>query len=98
MNEAGEDIKVQADFTVAGTTFSNIGCTDLRLRALGRKLLERSGGAPRRRSQADFERQGKEITYLALGLSRLYKDKHWLIVVGVHSIPELAVEVDYGRL
>ncbi|MFW0859733.1 MAG: hypothetical protein AAGB97_06155 [Dehalococcoidia bacterium] len=61
---------------------------------LGRKLLERSGGAVRQLNPADFERQGKQITYLALGLSRLYWGKHWLIVVGVHSIPELAVEID----
>ncbi len=65
---------------------------------MGRKLLERLGGAPRQLSQADFERRGKEITYLALGLSRLYKNKHWLIVIGVHSIPKLAVEIDYGKL
>ncbi|MBT9149129.1 MAG: hypothetical protein DDT27_00551 [Dehalococcoidia bacterium] len=64
------------------------------MRVLGRKLLERSGGAVRQLSPADFERQGKQITYLALGLSRLYWGKHWLIVVGVHSIPELAVEID----
>jgi len=98
MNRAGTDITVRADFALGGQTFSEIGCTDLHMRALGRRLLERSGGTARRLSRADFERRGKQITYLALGLSRLYRGKHWLIVVGVHSIPELAVEIDYGRL
>jgi len=98
LNVASTDITVRADFVLGGQTFSEIGCTDLRMRALGRKLLERSGGAACQLSRADFERRGKQITYLALGLSRLYRGKHWLIVVGVHSIPELAVEIDYGRL
>jgi len=98
MNKSGTDISVRADFVIGGQTFSDIGCTDLRMRALGRKLLEKSLGAARQLSRADFERQGKQVTYLALGLSRLYRGKHWLIVVGAHSIPELVVDVDYGRL
>jgi len=46
-------------------------------------------------SQADFERQGKHLTYLALGLSRRFRGKHWLIVIGVHTIPELDVLIDW---
>jgi hypothetical protein len=38
------------------------------------------------------------IPNLTLELSRLYRDKHWLTVVGVHTIPEIHVEVDYARL
>lgn len=98
LNKSGTDISVRAEFVLGGQTFSDVGCTDLRLRALGRKLLEKSSGVARQLTQADFARQGKHVTYLALGLSRLYRGKHWLIVVGVHSIPELAVEIDYGRL
>jgi hypothetical protein len=97
-NKAGTDITVRADFVLRSQTFSEIGCTDLRMRALGRKLLERSGGMTQRLTRADFERRGKQLTYLTLGLSRLYQGKHWLIIVGVHSIPELAMEIDYGRL
>lgn len=98
MNRAGTDITVRADFTLGGQEFSEIGCTDLRMRVLGRKLLEISSGMTQRLTRADFERRGKQLTYVALGLSRLYQSKHWLIVVGVHSIPELAIEIDYGRL
>jgi hypothetical protein len=98
MNKSGTDICVRADFTFREQTFSDVGCTDLRMRALGRKLLEKSSGATRQLTQVDFQRQGKQVTYLALGLSRLYRGKHWLIVVGVHSIPELVVEIDYARL
>jgi hypothetical protein len=96
-NQSGTDISVRAAFAVGGHNFSDVGCTDLRLRALGRKLLEKSG-APRALNRADFERHGKRVTYLALGLSRRYRGKHWLIVVGVHTVPELDVPVDYGRL
>ncbi len=98
MNQSGTDISVRAAVTVGGHRFSEIGCTDLRLRALGRNLLEKSSGAPRSLNQVDFERRGKQFTYLALGLSRLYRGKHWLIVVGVHTIPELDVAIDYRRL
>lgn len=68
------------------------------MRALGRSLLEKSFGAPRSLSQADFEQRGKRLTYLALGLSRRFRGMHWLLMIGVHTIPELDVPIDYGRL
>jgi len=98
MSKSSMDISVRADFKLGDQNFSGIGCTDLRMRALGRKLLEKSDGVPQTLNQSSFKKRGKQITYLALGLSRLYRDKHWLIVVGVHSIPEIAIEVDYARL
>jgi hypothetical protein len=42
--------------------------------------------------------RGKHITYLALGLSRRFRGKHWLLVIGVHTIPELDVPINWGRL
>jgi hypothetical protein len=98
MNQSGTDISVRSTFALGSRHFSDISCTDLRIRALGRILLEKSSGATRALSQADFERRGKYLTYLALGLSRRYRGKHWLLVVGVHTIPELDVCIDYGRL
>jgi hypothetical protein len=98
LNKTGEDINVRASFTVAGQEIKDAGCTDLRMRALGRKLLNKSGGANSALTDQDFRRTGKQVTYLAVGLSRLYRGKHWLILVGVHSLPELEVEVDYARL
>jgi hypothetical protein len=98
MNQSGTDISVRTAFDVGGRGFSDISCTDLRMRALGRSLLEKSSGVPCALSQADFERRGKYLTYLALGLSRRFRGKHWLIVIGVHTIPELDVLIDWGRL
>jgi hypothetical protein len=98
MNQLGTDITVRTAFTLGGRHFSDIGCTDLRMRALGQSLLKRSSNAPRLLSQTDFELRGKHLTYLAIGLSRRYRGKHWLIVIGVHTIPELDICIDYGRL
>jgi hypothetical protein len=98
MNQSGTDISVRTVFAVGGRGYSDISCTDLRMRALGRSLLDKSSGIPCSLSQADFERQGKHLTYLALGLSRRFRGKHWLIVIGVHTIPELDVLIDWGRL
>jgi hypothetical protein len=61
-------------------------------------LLEKSATGKASLTDADFQRQGKQMTYLTLGLSRLFQDKHWPILVGVHSLPELAVEIDYSHL
>jgi len=76
----------------------DVGCTDLKMRALGRLLLQKSSGRESVLTDEDFRRRGKRETYLAVGLSRLYNNKHWPIVVGVHSIPELDVEIDYAKL
>ncbi len=97
-NQTGDDVAVRASFTLGATKINDIGCTDLRMRALGRKLLAQSNNAPCTLDQAGFARQGKAATYLAVGLSRLHQGKHWLIVVGVHTLPELAVEIDYAKL
>jgi hypothetical protein len=39
-----------------------------------------------------------EDFYLALGLSRSFKDEYWLLVLGVHTVPDYEVEIDYGNL
>ena len=97
-NQTGDDVTVRASFTLGTTTINDIGCTDLRLRVLGRKLCGQAGAAPYTLDQAGFARHGKEAMYLAVGLSRLHQGKHWLIVVGVHTLPELALEIDYAKL
>jgi hypothetical protein len=98
LNKTGDDIIVRASFIVGGQEVQDAGCTDLRMRALGRKLLEKSKGVSCALRDDNFRRHGKEATYLALGLSRLYRGKHWMILVGVHTLPELEVEIDYARL
>jgi hypothetical protein len=97
-NQTGDDVSVRASFTLGATTINDIGCTDLRLRVLGRKLCPQTNAAPYTLDQAGFARHGKEAMYLAVGLSRLHQGKHWLIVVGVHTLPELALEIDYAKL
>ncbi len=98
MNRSGEDVSVRAAFTVGSVEVGDVGCTDLRLRALGRKLLEKSAGEKRMLSDEDFRRHGKQTTYLTVGLSRAFQGKHWPILVGAHAIPELAVDIDFSKL
>jgi hypothetical protein len=98
MNRSGDDVSVRASFRVGDVEVGDVGCTDLRMRALGRKLLEKAGGEKVLLSDEDFRRHDKEATYLTVGLSRPFQGKHWLILVGVHSIPELTVEIDFAKL
>ena len=98
LNKTGDDVNVRASFFIGGEEVHDVGCTDLRMRALGRKLIEKSKGAECTLTQENFKQHGKEATYLAVGLSRLYRGKHWLILVGVHAVPEIEVEIDYARL
>jgi hypothetical protein len=98
LNRSGDDVTVRASFAAGDVRISDAGCTDLRMRALGRRLLEKSGGGKCALNDEDFARHEKERTYLSVGLSRAFQGKHWLILVGVHSIPELAVEIDFAKL
>jgi hypothetical protein len=97
-NRSGDDVSVRASFKVGDVGIDNVGCTDLRMRALGRKLLEKSGGEISLLSDEDFRRHDKGATYLTVGLSRPFQGKHWLILVGAHTIPELEVEIDFAKL
>jgi len=95
----GDDVAVRSSFTAGRDKLSDIACTDLRMRALGRSMLSgKDSETELRLKEEDFWRRGKSAIYLAVGLSRLYQGKHWPLVVGVHSIPELEVEIDFARL
>jgi hypothetical protein len=98
MNRSGDDVSVRASFKVGDVEVSDVGCTDLRMRALGRKLLEKSSLGKSLLSDEDFRRHDKQSTYLTIGLSRPFQGKHWLILVGAHTIPELTVEIDFAKL
>jgi hypothetical protein len=98
MNKSGDDVSVRASFAVGDVQIGDVGCTDLRMRALGRKMLEKSGGERCSLSDEEFRQRGKQATYLSVGLSRPFQGKHWLILVGVHSVPELAIEIDFAKL
>jgi hypothetical protein len=96
---SGDDVAVRSSFTTGRDSLSDIACTDLRMRALGRSMLAgKDNETEMRLKEEEFWRRGKSAIYLTVGLSRLYQGKHWPLVVGVHSIPELEVEIDYARL
>lgn len=97
-NRSGDDVSVRASFKVGDVEVGDVGCTDLRMRALGRKLLEKSGGERSLLSDEDFRLRDKQATYLTIGLSRPFQGKHWLILVGAHTIPELTVDIDFAKL
>ena len=44
------------------------------------------------------ERLGTETLYLTLGLSRLWKNKWWPMVVGVHTVPDYEMSTNLPYL
>jgi len=99
LSRTGYDVTVRSSFALGSDEMTDIACTDLRMRSLGRSLLAgRPGDAQATLGDRDFRRRGKSDNYLVVGLSRLYQGKHWPLVVGVHSIPELEIDIDYASL
>jgi hypothetical protein len=72
--------------------------TDLKWRALGRNWLEDRGGELKLDEDALRERLQATEIYLALGLSRGYRGELWLLVIGVHVVPDYPTEIDYDNL
>ena len=75
-----------------------IPVTDLKWRALGRAWLGEAGGHLEIEHDALKERLQAQALYLALGLSRSWQEKLWLLVVGVHVIPDYEARVDLDSL
>ena len=72
--------------------------TDLKWRALGHAWLPADGGWTNF-DAGDLEaRCGIEDVYLAVGLTRSFRGGFWTLVVGVHTLPDYQVTVDYGNL
>ena len=74
-----------------------IPVTDIKWRALGRRLL---GGAEHLTLTPDDlrTRLGTSRIFVALGLGRLYEGRHWPLVIGVHTWPDYEAVVDYAEL
>jgi putative nucleic acid modification protein with dual OB domain len=87
---------------------SSLPCTDLKWRAFGRALLAKEGA-----SAADHQIRTLSLTnqelrqalgvgecaiWLALGLTRELHGRRWPLAVGVHTIPDYEVTVDYSTL
>jgi hypothetical protein len=88
-------------------------CTDLKWRAMGRRLLDERLDADVGTAASDGVRMltltgptlwaalgggGGRRCWLALGTTRAYDGRHWPLVVGVHTLPDYEAEVDYSRL
>lgn len=69
--------------------------TDLKWRALGRTLIG-AGGEVRLDQEALREKLGVEELYVSFGLSRLHEGRFWPLIVGVHTVPDYSVEIDYS--
>lgn len=74
-----------------------IPVTDLKWRALGRAWLRHSPGELALTGSELSERLQATDVYLALGLSRGYQGRYWLMVIGVHIVPDYEVEIDYNN-
>jgi hypothetical protein len=75
-----------------------VSVTDLKWRALGRAWLPEDGGWTDY-DAGDLEaRFGIQEVYLAVGLTRAYRGGCWIIVVGVHTVPDYEAAVDYDNL
>ena len=72
--------------------------TDVKWRALGREWLGEGGGRLDCDEGELRDRLGVEGFYLALGLSRSYEGEYWLLVLGVHTVPDYDVEINYENL
>jgi hypothetical protein len=72
--------------------------TDLKWRALGRIWLGNRGGELNLDEDELRERLNAREIYLALGLSRGYAGQIWLLVIGVHVVPDYHAEIDYQNL
>jgi hypothetical protein len=74
-----------------------LSVTDLRWRALGRAWLPAEGGWTEFEAGDLEARYGIQEIYLAVGLTRSYRGGHWVIVVGVHTLPDYEATVDYDN-
>ena len=90
---------------------ASIPCTDLKWRALGRRLLakqaasaEPSGAGNNLQTltlSGDALRAalgGATRIWLALGSSRTHDGRHWPLIVGVHTLPDYEATIDYHQL
>ena len=75
-----------------------IPVTDLKWRALGRTWLSQAPGELVLSSSELTGRLQATDIYLALGLSRGYQNEYWLLVIGVHVVPDYEAVIDYRNL
>ncbi len=72
--------------------------TDIKWRALGRTWLGGSAGELAFDASQVADRLHAQAIYLTVGLSRGYEGRYWLMIVGVHVVPDYEVSIDYHNL
>jgi hypothetical protein len=75
-----------------------IPVTDRKWRALGRTWLSQARGELSLTGPELASRLQATDIYLALGLSRGYQNEYWLLVIGVHAVPDYEAAIDYRNL
>lgn len=81
-----------------GSSPRGVPVTDMKWRALGRTWLAESSGELAFDRSELADRLQATAMYLALGLSRGYQGRYWLMVIGVHVVPDYEVVIDYNNL
>lgn len=100
LDDYSRDFDARLCFGLGGRTYLGTGAkggaavTDLKWRALGRAWLPTSGGTVEFDSRALREHLGIDEVYLALGLGRSYQGAHWLMAIGVHTVPDYVAVID----
>jgi len=97
-NKKGDDIAVRIDFSLLKERCKEKPCPDIKLRALGRYILQYLKKPSHCLSLEDFFKKGYTNIFFTIGLTRLYQGENWLMVIGVHTIPEYKAEIDFSQL
>lgn len=82
----------------AANSARGVSVTDVKWRALGRKWLGDSARELSLTKAQLMERLPAQDLFLALGLSSSFQGECWLLVVGVHVIPDYVATVDCAEL
>jgi hypothetical protein len=85
---------------------SSVPVTDLKWRALGRRLLpgghaREDGGVRTLTLDEDGLREalgGVRAYWVVMGVSRAYNGQLWPLIVGIHTLPDYEADVDYSAL
>jgi hypothetical protein len=80
------------------TSQRGVSVTDLKWRALGRAWLDEEGGSLTLDHDALCRRLNADAVYLTVGLSRNWQGQYWPLVVGVHVVPDYAMEFNHADL
>jgi len=71
--------------------------TDIYWRALGRDLLAKGHSSVLKGKELQSILQYSK-SFLTIGLGRKFKEKYWPFIVGVHTVPQFPVKIDYKNI